>query len=268
MANDNCFPLWEKSGDNIDPTTLNLPSALLGRLEAWADASDSTLNRTDPMSPLPMRAAFLKAGEAETAAFEREGHSLWWALRAALPGQRISYFSTLMGREIDAGDDELLDLLDDAGEVTGVLWRSVSDGVKGVRGINAFSRNPAGQLLFPRRAAHKARWPGALDFSVGGYPLAGESFDDSFVREAREELNVDAGALGWRVLAYLSPFDTGVSCFMRIYEVDIADLPPLNPDDFSGAEWLTPQQVRERVAQGEWLKPDLLQVINLVYGKQ
>ncbi|THF70088.1 NUDIX domain-containing protein [Deinococcus sp. Arct2-2] len=167
-----------------------------------------------------------------------------------------------------AGDDELLDRLDDAGEVSGVLWRSVSDDVKGVRGVNAFFRNSAGQLLFPRRAPHKTRWPGALDFSVGGYTLAGESLDESFVREAREELNVDIATLGWRVLADLSPFNTEINCFMRVYEVDMEDLPHLNPDDFSGAEWLTPEQLRERGAAGEKLKPDLLKVVNLVYAKQ
>ncbi|WP_169389503.1 NUDIX hydrolase [Deinococcus aquatilis] len=273
MADYQCFPLWQHGGDNIDPSVLALPTELVARLEAWADALDSTLNLADPLSPVPMRATFLRDGENEDAAFEREGHALWWALRAALPGYSISYFSTLLGRLVDAGDDELLDQLDGTGEVTGVLWRSVSDGVRGVRGINAFFRNWAGQLLFPRRAAHKTRWPGALDFSVGGYTLAGESFDDSFVREAREELNVDLTAPaeqtpGWRVLADLSPFETGVSCFMRIYEVDADDLPHLNPDDFSGAEWLTPQQVRERAAQGELLKPDLLKVINLVYARQ
>ncbi|MDB5045796.1 MAG: hydrolase [Deinococcus sp.] len=266
MADYQCFPLWEQSGDNLDPVTLGLPPALTKRLEAWADAFDSTLNMNDPMSPLPMRADFLGAGENEDAGFEREGHTLWWALRAALPGQQVSYFSTLLRRVIEPGDDELLDLLDDAGEITGVLWRSVSDGVKGVRGINAFFRNRAGQLLFPRRAAHKPRWPGALDFSVGGYTLAGESLDDSFVREAREELNVDVEALGWRILADLSPFESGVSCFMRIYEVDMDDLPHLNPDDFGRAEWLTPEQVR--AAQGELLKPDLLKVIDLVYARQ
>ncbi|ANE44849.1 hypothetical protein SU48_07460 [Deinococcus puniceus] len=169
---------------------------------------------------------------------------------------------------MDAGDDELLDLLNDSGAVSGVLWRSVSDGVKGVRGVNAFFRNSAGQLLFPRRAAHKTRWPGALDFSVGGYTLAGESLDDSFVREAREELNVDVGEFGWRVMADLSPFSTGISCFMRIYEVSIDTLPHLNPDDFSGAEWLTPEQLRKRAAAGEKLKPDLPNVIDLVYAKQ
>ncbi|UQN06009.1 NUDIX hydrolase [Deinococcus sp. QL22] len=268
MADYHCFPLWKPDGDNLDPATLGVPTALAARLEAWADTFDSTLNRADPMSPLPMRATFLGAGENEDAAFEREGHALWWALRAALPGQQVGYFSTLLGRVIEAGDDELLDRLDDAGEVTGVLWRSVSDGVKGVRGVNAFFRNSAGQLLLPRRAAHKPRWPGALDFSVGGYTLAGESLDESFVREAREELNVNVAALGWHVLGDLSPFDTGVSCFMRIYEVDMNDLPHQNPDDFNGADWLTPEQLLERAAKGEMLKPDLLKVIDLVYAKQ
>ncbi|GAA5532449.1 NUDIX hydrolase [Deinococcus aluminii] len=267
MADYESFPLWSR-GENLDPLTLLLSCELTARLLAWADAYDSTLNRTDPASPLPMRAAFLRDTENEWDSFEREGHTLWRALRAARPDLRVTYHSTLLERAVGPDSDELLDLLDDAGEVIGVVWRSEAEQLPYVRGVNAFLRNAAGELFIPRRAAHKTRWPGALDFSVGGQVVAGETFNDAFKREAREELNLDVDTLGWHVKANFSPFDTTLSSFMRVYEVPFEGTPALNPEDFSSGEWLTPGEVLTRVASGEAVKDDLIEVIWRVYGKQ
>ncbi|EYB69447.1 hypothetical protein DEIPH_ctg006orf0012 [Deinococcus phoenicis] len=265
MADYGCFPLWSR-GANVDPLTLLLPPELTARLLAWADALDSTLNPADPASPLPMRAAFLRDAESEWDSFEREGHTVWRALRAARPDLHVTYHSTLLERAVDPDTDELLDLLNDAGEVIGVVWRSESDGLPHVRGVNAFLRNAAGELFIPRRAAHKARWPGALDFSVGGYVVAGETFNAAFGREAQEELNLDVSALGWRVTANFSPLDTALSSFMRVYEVPFEGTPDLNLQDFSGGEWLPPGEVLRRAGSGEPVKGDLIEVIRQVYG--
>lgn len=269
MADYECFPLWRpEGGGDLNPADLGLPTELTTRLLAWAEAFDSTLDVENAPAPLPMRAVFLRDGEDEWASFECEGHTLWRLLRVARPDLHVTYFSPLLKREVEPDADELLDLLDDAGKVIGVVWRSASDGVPFVRGVNAFLRNAAGELFIPRRAAHEARWPGALDFSVGGYMIAGESFEDAFVREAREELNLDVAALGWRVTGDFSPLDTGLSSFMRVYEVSFEGLPDLNPLDFSGGEWLTPGEVLGRVAAGERVKGDLIEVIERVYGTQ
>jgi isopentenyldiphosphate isomerase len=86
-------------------------------------------------------------------------------------------------------DDELLDVFDERGWHRGTkrrrdvhrdgdwhlafhLWVVRSDGV-----------------LFQRRAADKASWPGFLDASAAGHLLAGEAIRDG-LREAEEELGV------------------------------------------------------------------------------
>ncbi|GAA5514836.1 isopentenyl-diphosphate Delta-isomerase [Deinococcus carri] len=267
MADSGCFPLWSR-GENVDPLTLLLPPELTARLLAWADALDSTLNRADPASPLPMRAAFLRDAESEWDSFEREGHTLWRALRAARPDLHVTYHSVLLERAVDPDTDELLDLLNDAGDVIGVLWRSEAEGVRHKRGVTAFLRDGAGRLFIPRRAAHKTRWPGALDFSVGGLVLAGETFNEAFAREAREELNLNVEALGWQVTANLDPLTTDLRCFTRVYEVPFEGTPDLNPEDFSGGEWLTPGEVLGRAGTGEPVNGDLVEVVRRVYGKQ
>ncbi len=149
-----------------------------------------------------------------------------------------------------------------------MLWRSASEGVRHKWGVVAFLRNPSGELFIPRRAAHKTRWPSALDFSVGGLVMAGESCDRAFLREAREELNLDVEATGWRVAGTFDPFHHDLRCFARVYEVPFEGIPALNPDDFSGGEWLTSDEVRRRAEAGDPVNGDLLTVLDLVYGKQ
>jgi hypothetical protein len=51
MAEYESFPLWQRDSRgtaNVDPATLPIPSGLAQELLDWADAFDSTLNRSDP----------------------------------------------------------------------------------------------------------------------------------------------------------------------------------------------------------------------------
>lgn len=269
MADHGCFSLWRPNGaGDLNPAELSLPAELTSRLLAWAAAFDSTLDLENAPSPLPMRADFLRETEDEWDSFEREGHTLWRLLRAARPDLRITYHSTLLETDLEPDSDELLDLLSDTGEVVGVLWRSASEGVRHKRGVTAFLRNSRGEVFFPRRAVHKTRWPGALDFSVGGLVLAGETFEEGFRRETQEELNLDLQAHPWRLLGEFSPWRTGLRCFTRVYEIQSDATPAFNPQDFSEGVWLASRQVYALANAGEAVNGDLLEVLRLTYGDQ
>ena len=54
--------------------------------------------------------------------------------------------------------------------------------------------NPAGRLLLQKRAMTKDTNPGRWDTSVGGHVMAGEPVRNALLREAREELGIDASA--------------------------------------------------------------------------
>ncbi|MCR6633761.1 hypothetical protein [Devosia sp.] len=45
-----CWPLWDETGDNLDPSDLDMPPALLARLVAWDDVFQATFNREDPLA--------------------------------------------------------------------------------------------------------------------------------------------------------------------------------------------------------------------------
>ena len=162
--------------------------------------------------------------------------------------------------------DERLDLVNERDEVVGQILRTdPALRWERVRVINAFLRNSRGELWIPRRSPGKSLYPNALDVSVGGAVQSGETYEEAFRREAREELNLEIDALPWRELAAFSPFQTTLSSFMRVYELRSDAAPSFNPDDISGGEWLTPGQVLEHIAAGEAAKGDLEELVRRCY---
>jgi isopentenyldiphosphate isomerase len=90
--------------------------------------------------------------------------------------------------------EERLNVYDAAGRVTGSMRRrEAKRSGLAVGAVNALILNGRGQLLMQRRPADRengARW----DKSVGGHVAEGESFDETVVREAGEELFDDGGS--------------------------------------------------------------------------
>ena len=164
--------------------------------------------------------------------------------------------------------DERLDLVNERDEVVGQILRTdPALRWERVRVVNAFLRNSRGELWIPRRSPGKSLYPNALDVSVGGAVQSGETYEEAFRREAREELNLEIDALPWRELAAFSPFQTTLSSFMRVYEIYSDTTPSFNPDDITGGEWLMPEQVLERIAAGEAAKGDLTELVRRCYGE-
>src|SRR3990167_1715083 len=89
--------------------------------------------------------------------------------------------------------DEYLDLVDDNDIVIGKKKRSevYAEHLSNFRVVNAFVINTKGELWIPRRAAHKRVFPLCLDMSMGGHVETGDSYEQAFARETREELNID-----------------------------------------------------------------------------
>ncbi len=107
-------------------------------------------------------------------------------------------------------------------------------------------------------------FPLCLDMSVGGHVGAGESYEQAFLREAREELNVPE-LLVYKEVGYLNPTRHHVSAFMKVYEICSDETPLYNPNDFVGGEWLRPRRLLEKIRQGVPAKGDLEQLICIFY---
>lgn len=163
--------------------------------------------------------------------------------------------------------DEIIDLVDDSDVVIGTKSRdeAYSEGLNNIHVVNGFVVNSKGELWIPRRTADKRLYPLGLDVSIGGHIGAGETYEDAFVRETAEELNLDLDRIPYRLIGYFNRKEHGVHCFQKVYEIKLDEEPDYNKDDFIEAYWLKPQEVIDRIAAGDKYKDDLPILINLLY---
>ena len=159
--------------------------------------------------------------------------------------------------------DELLDLVDSQDKVIGQILRSKmwENRIGNVRVINAFLINEKNELWIPKRTAHKKIFPSCLDFSVGGFVMSGETYQQAFERETNEELNVDIRLSNYSFLFPLTPHEHKVSCFMHIYCIKTDTIPQYNKNDFDSSSWMSIDELKRSIAAGVPVKGDLHEVL-------
>jgi NADH pyrophosphatase NudC (nudix superfamily) len=141
-----------------------------------------------------------------------------------------------------------------------------SSELKNFRVVNAFIKRSDGKLWIPRRVSSKKIFPNALDMSVAGHVEYGESYEESFAREAMEEANIDVTKVPVKYLGKLSPYEVQeLSAFQMVWEIQLNDEPDYNRNDFSEAYWLTPQELWNWIASGEPSKTDLPHLVKAFY---
>jgi len=87
--------------------------------------------------------------------------------------------------------DELVDIVDEDDNVVDVVTRrQMRAGRLRHRAVYIAVQHSDGRLLVHQRSFDKDVRPGAWDIAVGGVVAAGESYDDSAVRELAEEIGV------------------------------------------------------------------------------
>jgi isopentenyldiphosphate isomerase len=154
--------------------------------------------------------------------------------------------------------DELLDIVNEQDQVIAQEFRSeiYAKRLSCFRVINAFLINDSKQLWIPRRTKNKKLFPLCLDASVGGHVNAGESYQQAFERELKEELNLNAGHCSYKAIAKLTPHEHGVSAFMHLYMIYTNITPSYNLEDFDSAEWLLLHEIEEKIKGGIAIKGD------------
>lgn len=91
-------------------------------------------------------------------------------------------------------DDEILEVVNERGEVLGVAPRSEIHGNPSLmhRVVHVLVFNGRGELLLQKRSMQKDVAPGRWDTSVGGHVEPGETLREAARRELLEELGVTA----------------------------------------------------------------------------
>lgn len=90
--------------------------------------------------------------------------------------------------------NELLPLVDPQGRVTGNATRGECHSGSGLLHpvVHLHLFNPSGELYLQRRPLWKDIQPGKWDTAVGGHIDYGETVEEALLREAREELGINA----------------------------------------------------------------------------
>ena len=163
--------------------------------------------------------------------------------------------------------EELLDLVDQRENVIACLPRSqvYQEKRTNFRAIDVILINDIGQIWVPRRSANKTLMPLYLDSSAAGHVTSGETYDQAFIRELKEELNIDACNIQYTLLGKLTPHQHNTVGFIQIYLIKCNQAPDFNPHDFCEFFWLTPKQIIEKELAGDKVKDNLKILLHFLF---
>jgi isopentenyldiphosphate isomerase len=157
-------------------------------------------------------------------------------------------------------DDEILDLVNKNDEVIGTINRKnydqmVEENRGYIRASEMFIINDKGQLWIPTRTATKTIAPNGFDYSAAGHVESGDTYEDTMIRETKEELNLDITAGN---LEFVTKNISDLTRYVHtIYLLRSNENPKYNPDDFTEAEWMTPDELIEKIDAGHPAKMSL-----------
>lgn len=156
-------------------------------------------------------------------------------------------------------EDEVLDLVDSNDQVIGTINRSdKSKGFDGyLRAAEIFLQNSKSQIWAPKRTLSKKIAPGGYDYSASGHVSSGEDYDQTILREVKEELNLDIDPDKLTFLHKFAPSELESMFFRAVYLYKTDTAPEYNTDDFTGYEWLLPKELLEKIRAGAPAKRSL-----------
>lgn len=108
--------------------------------------------------------------------------------------EALDYFDDTRINMMNDTSQEMLDIVDAAGEIIGKALRSEAHGNNSLlhRVVHLFVFDPPGRLLLQKRSMMKDVAAGKWDTSVGGHVDYGESVEEALHRELGEELGITA----------------------------------------------------------------------------
>lgn len=136
-----------------------------------------------PETP-PWEEVTKKLGILQTARAEELGLDQWISLTRLYDPHPLA--------DLAQKDDELLDVVNEANDVTGQAARKkIHDENLLHRAVHLFVFTKKRALVLQKRSHLKDRHPGVWDSSAAGHVDAGESYEQAAVRELQEELGLD-----------------------------------------------------------------------------
>lgn len=115
------------------------------------------------------------------------------------------------------------------------------------RAVHVLVFDQHGRVFLQKRSMQKDTSPGLWDSSCSGHLDAGEDYDAAAVRELQEELGLVVDTPPTRWFRIEACAETGWE-FCWIYYLHSGGPFVLHPEEIEGGEWLSPEEVTQRIA--------------------
>lgn len=166
--------------------------------------------------------------------------------------------------------DELLTQVDKENIVVGPIPRGVAHASKDVyyRTIYVLVKNEQNEILLQKRSATKDLYPNCWDLSVGGHVVYGDSYEETALRELREELGITANLKDTvkkgEVLVSLP--NSNEYFYVYEYQLKASDEIQLASAEIAETKWLGIEKIKKSIEDKSLLwYPRPIQVIKSLY---
>jgi isopentenyl-diphosphate delta-isomerase type 1 len=148
--------------------------------------------------------------------------------------------------------EDIFDIVNERDEVIGRKRRSEVH-ARGLlhRAVHVLVFNSRGEIFLQKRSMKKDRQPGVWDSSCSGHVDSGETYDETTVRELREELGLSLNAPPQKLFKIDACAETDAE-FVWVYRCENDGPFRLDPEEIETGGWFTPKRVSEWIAE----KPD------------
>ena len=139
--------------------------------------------------------------------------------------------------------EDIFDIVNERDEVIGRKPRSEVH-ARGLlhRAVHVLVFNSRGEIFLQKRSMKKDRQPGVWDSSCSGHVDSGEDYDQTAVRELREEIGLKLNAPPQRLFKIDVCEETDAE-FVWVYRCESEGPFQLHPDEIEKGEWFAPAGV-------------------------
>ncbi|HTX22196.1 MAG TPA: NUDIX domain-containing protein [Candidatus Aquilonibacter sp.] len=145
--------------------------------------------------------------------------------------------------------EDIFDVVNERDEVIGAQPRSEVH-ARGLlhRAVHVLVFNSRGEIFLQKRSMKKDRQPGVWDSSCSGHVDSGENYDETTVRELREELGLKVKSPPRRLFKIDACAETDAE-FVWIYLCEGDGPFQLHPDEIETGGWFTPTFVTKWISE-------------------
>ncbi|HVU26505.1 MAG TPA: NUDIX domain-containing protein [Verrucomicrobiae bacterium] len=145
--------------------------------------------------------------------------------------------------------EEIFDVVNERDEVIGRQPRSVVH-AQGLlhRAVHVLVFNSRGEVFLQKRSMKKDRQPGVWDSSCSGHVDSGEFYDETAVRELREEIGLKINSPPQKLFKVDACAETDAE-FVRVYRCESEGPFQLHPEEIETGGWFAPEFVSKWISE-------------------